>query len=137
MVGEVLQLVFQSLIQSHDVGIEASFMELVLKTMKLNTLNVDSHVSLAVNVLDGIADFYSIVANDGSRNGITAKKLILQAVTGLKVQNSNQINLLSKVIGARGKTISQEVKNRKLLAEKQKLSPFLELLARKSPQGVG
>jgi hypothetical protein len=136
-VGEVLQLVFQSLIQSHDVGIEASFMELVLKTMKLNTLDVDSHVSLAVNVLDGIADFYSIVANDGSRNGITAKKLILQAVTGLKVQNSNQINLLSKVIGARGKTISQEVKNRKLLAEKQKLSPFLELLARKSPQGVG
>ena len=135
--GNTLKLVFQSLIQSKDAETETNFLKIVLTTFGLSTLDSDNRVNLALNVLDGISDFYSIVATDGSRTGIIARKLVLQAVSGSKVRDSNQIRMLSKEIGARRMTLFGEVENRKMLEEQQKLLPFLEMLRRKTPHGAG
>ena len=52
------------------------------------------------------------------------------------MQNSKQLNLLSKEMGARRDTVGKEVENRKVVEEEEKLRPFLVLLGRKSPQGA-
>ena len=133
----MVKLVFQSLIKTHDEETERSFWKMVVTALNESTLDVKTRASLALNVLDAISDFYSILVQDRSRTGITARKLVIQSVAGSKVQNSKQLNLLSKEMGARRDTVVKEVENRKVVEEEQKLRPFLELLSRKSPQGAG
>ena len=131
IVGNIMKLVLSSLIQKNDVATEDKFWKSVIRTF-----NYDAKVQLALNVLDGISDFYTILAKDGSRNGITAQKLILQAIAGSKVREASQISLLSGFIGARRMSLHHEFENQSKIEDQQKLTPFVEMLRRKSPQGA-
>jgi hypothetical protein len=130
LVGCAIKLVFHTLIENSDMEVEESFFKVVL-----STFNFNNQATLALNVLDGIAEFYSIVSKDGSRTGVTARKLILQAVAGSKVRESGQISLVSDTLGARKKSLDREVEKRKELEEQLKLLPFVEMLRRNSPNG--
>ena len=65
----------------------------LLKAALSNVL-VDSKSEFAFNVLQGLAEFYEILSKDGSRDSVTAKKLVLQAAVGSKVRESGQISLV-------------------------------------------
>ena len=93
-------------------------------------------MDLALNVMDSIATFYSIAAQDDSRKGVTYRKIVLQAIAGEKVTSGNQVELLSETIGARRQTVREEVENRKVLEQNQTLKPFLNMQGRKAPHGV-
>ena len=90
---------------------------------------------MALNVLESIAEFYKIAFKDGTRNGIVARKLILQAVAGSVILESSQSCVLSEKLGARRHTLLLEAENRKSLEERQLLVPFMAMLKRKSPHG--
>ena len=132
LVGQAFKLIFQSLVQDQvEAEAEANFLKIVI-----NTFNLDNQVHLTVNVIEGLADFYKVLVKDGSRNGITARKLLLQAVAGPKVRESGQISLLSEILGARRKSLDVEFENSKILEERQKLLPFVEMLRRKTARGT-
>ena len=88
-------LVFVSLTEGSEEA-KAQFLRTVIRT-----ISCDTQSSMAENVLDGVAEFYSIMSKDKSRTGITARKLILQAVAGSKVHDSGQTGLVSDTLGAR------------------------------------
>ena len=137
LVGRVLKKVLESLVMKNEIETEKQFLKIVLKHISAGSFQSNENtVELALNVLDSISDFYAIAAQDKSRTGISTRKLVLQAITGNKVQNSHQISLLSEIVGARYMTIFKEAENRKLLDEHQKLLPFIEMLRRKTPQGA-
>ena len=93
-------LVFVSLTEGSEEA-KAKFLRTVI--------SCDTQSSMAENVLDGVAEFYSIMSIDKSRTGITARKLILQAVAGSKVRDSGQTGLVSDTLGARKRFFDTEV----------------------------
>ena len=122
-------LVFVSLTEGSEEA-KAQFLRTVIRT-----ISCDTQSSMAENVLDGVAEFYSIMSKDKSRTGITARKLILQAVAGSKVRDSGQTGLVSDTLGARKRFFDTEVKKRMELEEHQKLRPIMDMLRRTSPHG--
>ena len=128
-------LIFQALIQKHDAETEVTFLEQVIKVIDKQASNDTKEALLAQHVLDSIAGFYKIVAKDSSRNGLVAKKILLQAVTGTLDQDCFQTYLLSEKLGARRQTLYSEFENRKILEKQQLLIPFIQMLRRKSPSG--
>ena len=136
LVGSVLRNVFESLVIKSDDATESCFLKMIFNYMNVWNESDRKTVDLALNVMDSIATFYSIAAQDESRNGVTSRKVLLQAITGEKVKSANQVELLSEFIGARRQTVSEEGENRKVLEEKQTLMPFLKMQGRKAPHGV-
>ena len=134
-VGQCLILTFQALIQNHDAETEVTFLKQVIKVIDNQASNDTKEALLAQHVLDSIAGFYKIVAKDSSRNGLVAKKLLLQAVKGTLDQDCFQTYLLSEKLGARRQTLYSEFENRKILEKQQLLIPFIHMLRRKSPCG--
>ena len=89
-------LVFATLTEGSEEA-KCQFLRAVIRT-----LNLDTHNCMAENVLDGVAEFYSIMSKDKSRTGITARKLIVQAVAGSKVRDSGQTGLVSDAFKGQG-----------------------------------
>ena len=129
-----MKVVFDALISDEDSHNEALFLQHVLNTFDTSDCNKD--LELGLNVLESVVEFYKIVTKDRTRNGIVARKLILQAVAGSMVLESSQGCLLSEKLGARRQTLFSELDNRKILEQRQLLVPFMTTLKRKSPHGT-
>jgi hypothetical protein len=82
LVGSVLRNVFESLVIKSDDATESCFLKMIFNYMNVWNESDRKTVDLALNVMDSIATFYSIAAQDESRNGVTSRKVLLQAITG-------------------------------------------------------
>ena len=90
---------------------------------------------MALNVLESVKDYYKLVQSDMTRNGIVMKKVILESVTGSVIRNACQLSQLADILGARLKTLYETSKVRFLVEENKEMTPLVEKLARKSPEG--
>ena len=63
------------------------------------------------------------------------KKVVLESVCGLEIRDSQQLTLLSEVLGIRKKTMFEMAKQRTLMEENQELAMLVEKLGRKPPEG--
>ena len=133
LMSKILKIIFQNLIQSADQETENQFWAKVVKKLYIGN---ESKLQLAEHVMDSVVEFYSILKNDQTRDGIVGRKLVLQALTGSQVRGSGEWYLLADIIGARRKTMDQENLNRIKLEEQQKLLPFCKMLKRKSARGA-
>ena len=92
-------------------------------------------ITLAVNTLDSITEFYKLVHRDITRDGTVIKGIILESLCGPAVREAEQLSLLAGVLGARKHTVL-DIKNQRVqLEERQEMIPLLEKLARKPPEG--
>ena len=129
---KIIKMVLHCIVRADDLDREREFEKQVAKLMYGAH---DSRAQLAEHVLDSIVEFYKILTNDQTRDGIVGRKLILQAIAGGKVRESGENGLLAETIGARRMTLDLENINRTKLEEHQKLLPFKEILKRKSARG--
>ena len=86
-------------------------------------------------MLESVKDYYKLVQSDMTRNGIVMKKVILESVTGSVIRNACQLSQLADILGARLKTLYETSKVRFLVEENKEMTPLVEKLARKSPEG--
>ena len=92
-------------------------------------------VSLAVNVLESLRDFFSMASKSKTRGAIATRKQIIQAVSGSKIRSGNQLSSLAEALGANRHLVVKEAKNRADMEEAEEIVPYLDILRRKSPEG--
>ena len=70
-----------------------------------------------------------------NRDGIVARKLMYEVLTGPPVRGAKLLTVLSEKIGARKASILACAKNRTKMDSDHKLVPFVSRIQRKSPEG--
>ena len=85
--------------------------------------------------MSSLKDYLSILKKDSSRNGVVARKVLFESVTGPSVRDTNLLSVLAEEIGARKGTILQSAKSREKFESDMKLIPFASRLQRKPPVG--
>ena len=134
-VAKVWKLVLETFLLNPDqvpLHSRNNFIKSVIKSLDCEN---DQYVSLALNVLESIKDYYSMACKSKSRSAIATRKQILQATTGERVRTANQLSSLTESIGARRQTVEKEAENRKKMEEVDEIVPYLEILKRKFPEG--
>ena len=76
-----------------------------------------------------------MLKRDSSRNGVVARQLLFESLTGSSVRDANLLTELSKKICARQATIWTSAQSRSKIDNVQKLVPFVCRIQRKSPEG--
>ena len=139
IVGQIWKIVLETVTiktNSDNLIETANFVSMIVDSFDSSKSESEQdQISLAMNVLDSIQAYYAIASSDSSRSVTATRKQILQSLTGETVRSSNQLNLLSETIGARRSTVENEAKSRQILDERQKIIPYMKLLARKLPGG--
>ena len=88
-----------------------------------------------MNVLQSLKSYYKIARADPSRNGITMRKIVLEAVSGAQTRDNNQLTQLAEILGARRQFLSDMSRGRILIEENQVLGLLVDRIGRKSPEG--
>ena len=70
-----------------------------------------------------------------TRNGIITRKIVLESVSGSNIRDANQLSMVADTIGARRKTLHASSAYRIRIEDNEKITPLVEKLARKSPEG--
>ena len=109
---------------------------MVIETFEIKENTKNQQISLALHILESIKEYYNLAASDTSREASATRKQVLISVTGKSVRSAKQLNILADEIGARPATVVNEAKRRQQLEEQGKLIPYLDILARKSPEGA-
>ena len=87
-------------------------------------------------VLLSLRKYYSILKQNLSREGVLARKIILESITGSDVSENNFLTHLSEFMGVRKESVIEGSKNRSKIESMKKLIPIVSRLERKSPEGV-
>ena len=139
IVGNIWKLVLETVTlktDSESIGAANDFLKTVVESFEIKQDGNVQQISLALNVLRSIKEYYNLAASGSSRESTATRKQILLAVTGRPVREAKQLNILADEIEARHATVVSEAKKRAELDEQQKLIPYLDVLGRKSPEGA-
>ena len=97
--------------------------------------SVQVKMDLGKAVLESLKQYYTILKQDSTREGIVARKLFLECITGSDVCNNNFLSHLADYMGARKHSVIDSSKNRLKVETNQKLIPIVTRLERKTPDG--
>ena len=138
-VGNIWKLVLETVTlktDSESLSAANDFFKTVVESFEIKQDGNVQQISLALNVLKSIKEYYNLAASGSSRESTATRKQILLAVTGRPVRAAKQLNILAEEFEARHNTVVNEAKKRAELDEQQKLIPYLDVLGRKSPEGA-
>ena len=111
------------------------FLSKVIDELRLDQTENSDNIQLSIYVLDSLKEYIKLISGDTSRDGILAKKVFYESVTGTAIRNGNLISQLGVNLNARKATLLECAKSRAKLEEDEKLIPILSRLARKPPEG--
>ena len=135
-VGHVWKLIVEVLTnQSFNDAATCKFVKLVIESVQPTPGDEKQNVSLALNILQSLSDYYRLACQDRSLSSTATKKQILLASTGRSVRSANQLSALSASLGARKNTVFSLAAKRYVLEDKGSILPYLQVLERKSPHG--
>ena len=92
-------------------------------------------VELALKVLASIRDYYGLIKNDITTEGVVIKKVILESCCGEEIVSLNLVKDLATFLGARRGTVMECSRSRIRLQKQSELLPVMERLARKPISG--
>ena len=116
VVGHIWKLIMETLTNQSFNGASASkFISMIINLVQHTPEQEKKNVSLALNILRSLRDYYQLACQDGSQSSSATKKQILLASTGISVRSANQINALSAALGARKNTVHVMAAKRLLL----------------------
>ena len=88
-------------------------------------------------VLKSLTVYYEILIKDQTREGVVARKMFLEGISGADVQSKQLLSSLAKLVGIRKNSILKSAKDRNKIECDQKLIPIVTRIQRKSPVGEG
>ena len=91
---------------------------------------------LGTAVLLSLRKYYTILQTDLTRQGIVTRKLFLESVTGSDVCSQNLLSSIADYIGARKHSVIESSKQRKKIEKNAELTPIIQRLKRKNPEGT-
>ena len=132
----VLELVTVNISTSYIIQ-ASDFINLVIDKLDSTSKSDRVKVSLALNVLTSIENYYSLTLSDQTRQNIATRKQLLQAIAGQPVKAAHQLSHLSQILGIKRASVEKAATEREDIDYREQIVPYLSILKRKSPEGYG